>query len=308
MAETLTVVVTEELAGERVDKAVAGLLGISRSEASSVCRSGVLVDGADAAASDRVRAGQTIECQAPSAVVDLEAEEIPIAIVHEDDHIIVVDKAPGMVVHPGAGNREGTLVAALLHRFPDIRGVGEAGRWGLVHRLDRDTSGLIVVARNGDAHRELSRAIRRREVGREYLALVEGTMDAPTGTVEAPIGRDPSMPTRRSLSPTGRPATTHFETVDELGDGAFSLLAVRLETGRTHQIRVHLSAIGHPIAGDRLYGASKEVPGLARTFLHAHRLTLEHPAHGETVVFEAPLPNDLQAALKRIAEAADHDA
>lgn len=307
MAETLTFVVTEGLDGERVDKAVAGLLGISRSEAASVCRSGVLVDDVAAEPSDRVRTGQRIQCEPPIAEADIAAEEIDLEIIHEDDQIVVVNKPPGMVVHPGAGNREGTMVAALLHRYPDIRGVGQAGRWGLVHRLDRDTSGLLVVARTERAHHELSGAMRRREVGRQYLALVEGSMDAPTGTIEAPIGRDPSMPTRRSISPTGRHATTHYETVREVAAGSFTLISVRLETGRTHQIRVHLSAIGHPVAGDRLYGATHDVPGLNRTFLHAHRLDLRHPGHGGSVTFEAPLPNDLETTITALDEDA-HDA
>jgi len=215
------------------------------------------------------------------------------SIVLEDSELLVIDKGPGVVVHPGRGHHDDTLAQRLA---PLLAG-GEAERAGIVHRLDRDTSGLLVVARTEEAHRRLQRAISERRVEREYLALVEGRPPARTGTIEAPIGRDPRVRTRMTVGGAGaREARTHF-TLERSLDG-FSLLRVRLDTGRTHQIRVHLNAIGHPVCGDPEYGRPGLL-GLERQFLHATRLAFEHPFTGERIELESPLPADLRAALER---------
>jgi 23S rRNA pseudouridine1911/1915/1917 synthase len=217
----------------------------------------------------------------------------PFAIAYEDEHLIVVDKGPGLVVHPSRGHRERTLSQLLA---PMLAG-GEAERAGVVHRLDRDTSGLLVLARSEEAHRRLQAALAERLIEREYLALVEGRPPSRTGTIEAPIGRDPRVRTRMAVGGAGqREARTHFTLERSLADT--SLLRLRLETGRTHQIRVHLQAIGHPVAGDPEYGTAGLL-GLERQFLHATRLAFEHPLTGERVEVCSPLPADLQAALTR---------
>jgi 23S rRNA pseudouridine1911/1915/1917 synthase len=220
----------------------------------------------------------------------------PFAIVFRDEHLLVVDKGPGVVVHPARGHREGTL-AQLLEPLLAGGEDDEAERKGVVHRLDRDTSGLLLLARSPEAHRRLQAAIAARAVRREYLALVEGRPPARTGTIDAPIGRDPRVRTRMAVDGAGaRAARTHFALERTLGD--YSLLRVSLETGRTHQIRVHLSAIGHPVCGDPEYGKAG-VLGLERQFLHAARLAFEHPITGAPIDLASELPEDLRAALER---------
>jgi 23S rRNA pseudouridine1911/1915/1917 synthase len=217
----------------------------------------------------------------------------PFEIAYEDEHLLVVDKAPGLVVHPARGHREQTLSQLLAGRVAG----GDPERAGIVHRLDRDTSGLLVVARSDEAHALLQKAIAEREVQREYLALVLGRPPARTGTIEAPIGRDARVRTRMSVGGAhAREARTHFELDKALAEHA--LLRLRLETGRTHQIRVHLQAIGHPVAGDPEYGGARAL-GLGRQFLHATRLAFAHPITGEPVDVSSPLPPDLQSALER---------
>jgi 23S rRNA pseudouridine1911/1915/1917 synthase len=219
-----------------------------------------------------------------------------IAILHQDEHLLVVEKGPGLVVHPARGHREDTLSELLA---PLIAG-GEPERAGIVHRLDRDTSGLLVVSRSPEAHRLLQAALAERRIEREYLALVEGRPPARTGTIEAPIGRDPRVRTRMAvdgLSP--RDARTHFTLERSLP--STSLLSLRLDTGRTHQIRVHLQAIGHPVCGDPDYGTPGML-GLTRQFLHATRLSFEHPLTGEPIEVRSPLPEDLRHALERAEE------
>ena len=214
-------------------------------------------------------------------------------IVFEDDQIIVLDKPAGLVVHPAPSHRGPTLAGWLGERG----GGGEPDRRGIVHRLDKDTSGLMVVARTEAAHGELSRQIKAREVEREYVALVEGSLGSRTGTIDAPLGRDRRRRTRRAVRGAGeREARTHFEVIEALP--ADTLVRARLETGRTHQIRVHFAAIGHPIAGDPEYGTAGR-HGLERQFLHARRLALRHPADGRELSFESPLPRDLADALER---------
>ncbi len=220
----------------------------------------------------------------------------PFQVLYEDEQLLVVDKAPGVVVHPARGHPQGTLAQLLAGRA----GGGDPQRAGIVHRLDRDTSGLLVISRTEQAHRLLAAALARREIEREYLALVQGRPPARSGTIEAPIGRDPRARTRMAVGGArgpsrSREARTHF-TLERALAGT-SLLRLRLETGRTHQIRVHLQAIGHPVCGDREYGAPG-VLGLQRQFLHAARLAFAHPLTGERVEVHSPLPADLQAALK----------
>lgn len=217
----------------------------------------------------------------------------PFTIAYEDEHLLVVDKGPGVVVHPARGHREDTLSQLLAGSASG----GDPERAGIVHRLDRDTSGLLVVARSEQAHAQLQKALARRQVEREYLALVQGRPPARSGTIEAPIGRDPRVRTRMAIGGAhAREARTHFELEQAFADS--SLLRLRLETGRTHQIRVHLRAIGHPVAGDPEYGTAG-LFGLERQFLHATRLAFEHPITGERVEVRSPLPEDLRRALAR---------
>jgi 23S rRNA pseudouridine1911/1915/1917 synthase len=249
----------------------------------------VRVDGVARPKAHRLAAGQVVELE-PQVAAELVAEPIDLRIAYEDEHLLVVDKPAGVVVHPGAGQRGGTLVHALLGQTAG----GDPERPGIVHRLDRDTSGLLVVARTEEAHRRLQALVRRHRLEREYLALVRGRPRSHAGRIEAAIGRDRAEPTRQSLdTDTPREAITHFEVVELLPEHAF--LRVRLETGRTHQIRVHLAAIDLPVVGDPVYG----VPGLGleRQFLHAARLAFPHPITGDWIETESPLPDDLATAL-----------
>jgi 23S rRNA pseudouridine1911/1915/1917 synthase len=289
--------VPDDLDGERADKVVATLAGISRSAARGLVESGgVLGPSGALTPRDRLAAGDEVEFDVPEARPLLVAEDVAVDVVHEDPSYLVVDKPPGMVVHPGAGRSGGTLASGLLHRHPELEGVGEPDRWGIVHRLDRDTSGLLVVARTADAHRVLSRAIARREVHRGYRALTVGTFRIPRGTIDAPIAADPRRPTRRIVQADGRPSVTHYEVESTWSGARVSFLAVTLETGRTHQIRVHLASIDHPVIGDRVYGRPWTVDA-PRVFLHAAELSFAHPVTGERVSYRSALPADLQGVL-----------
>ena len=256
----------------------------------------MLVDGAPRGKSHRLEGGEEVDVDLGGLrETALAPQDVPLRVVHEDEHLLVVDKPAGVVVHPSAGHADGTLVHGLLAHA--IAGGDEAERPGIVHRLDRDTSGLLVVARSNDAHRRLQRMLRRREVRREYLALVRGRPKSRRGRIEAAIGRDRRDPTRVSLDTlVPREAVTEFELVELLREHA--LLRVRLETGRTHQIRVHLAAIDLPVSGDPVYGVAGDL-GLERQFLHAARLAFADPASGEPLDIESPLPADLAAALER---------
>jgi 23S rRNA pseudouridine1911/1915/1917 synthase len=267
----------------------------SRSLAERLIAEGaVLVDGSARPKSHRLEGGEEIMVELPPEAAPLEAEEMDLRIAWEDEHLLVVDKPAGVVVHPGTGHTSGTLVHGLLAH--DAAG-GDDERPGIVHRLDRDTSGLLVVARSDEAHERLQELIRRRLVERRYVALVQGTPRSRTGRIEAPIGRDRLDKSRHSLdTPTPRDAVTHFEVLELLGPRA--LLELTLETGRTHQIRVHLEAIGLPVSGDPTYGAAGDL-GLERQFLHAARLGFDHPFTGERIELESPLPGDLADALER---------
>ena len=288
--------VPDEAAGERLDRFLASLPEVgSRGVAERVLADGVLVDGQARAKSHRLSGGEELEFDAPEPVTrTLEPEPMELRIAYEDEHLVVVDKPAGLVVHPAPGHATGTLVHGLLAH--DVAG-GDEDRPGIVHRLDRDTSGLMVVARSDEAHGRLQELVRRRELERHYLALVVGKPRSRAGRIEAPIGRDRREPMRHSLdTDTPREAVTHFEVVELFPRHA--LLDVKLETGRTHQIRVHLNAVGLPLAGDPVYGRPHEL-GLERQFLHAARLAFTHPFTSERVDVESPLPEDLANALAR---------
>jgi 23S rRNA pseudouridine1911/1915/1917 synthase len=248
------------------------------------------VDGETVSAARKARVGERVRVDVPEE--GLHAEDIPVPIVFEDEDLLVVEKPAGLVVHPGAGNRTGTLVNALLNH--GIRGGADAERPGVVHRLDRDTSGLMVVAKSEPAYSGLVAALQARRVNRIYRAVVEGTNLPQTGTVDSPVGRDPGNPTLMTAG-VGKPATTHFEVLAEAA--AHTMLRVRLETGRTHQIRVHLSAIGYPVHADPLYGTP--VPG-ERLWLHAERLSFEHPVTGDAMSFESSIPEELRKSAENL--------
>jgi 23S rRNA pseudouridine1911/1915/1917 synthase len=290
--------VPDAAAGERLDRYLASLPEIgSRGTAERVLEAGVRVDGERRAKSHRLTGGEELEFEAPEvAPRELEAEEMELRIAYEDEHLVVVDKPAGLVVHPAPGHATGTLVHGLLAH--DVAG-GDEDRPGIVHRLDRDTSGLMVVARSEEAHERLQALVRERALERHYRALVVGRPRSRSGRIEAPIGRDRRDPMRHSLdTDTPREAVTHFELVELYPRHA--LLDVKLETGRTHQIRVHLAAIDLPVAGDPVYGRPHEL-GLERQFLHAGRLAFAHPFTGERVDVESPLPEDLQIAARMAA-------
>jgi 23S rRNA pseudouridine1911/1915/1917 synthase len=294
----MSLAVPPTAAGERLDRFLAGLAEIgSRTAAERLLdERRVLVDGAARAKSYRLTGGERLKLDVPERRgSELKPEELELRVAYEDEHLLVVDKPAGVVVHPSAGHWSGTLVHGLLGRA--IAGGSEAERPGIVHRLDRDTSGLLVVARSDEAHRRLQRLLRRRRIKREYLSLVRGRPRSRRGRIEAAIGRDRTDPTRVSLdTATPREAVTNFEVVELLPHHA--LLRVYLETGRTHQIRVHLHAIDLPVAGDPVYGVTADL-GLERQFLHSARLSFEHPFTREDVEAESPLPPDLSAALER---------
>ncbi|MGD0320533.1 MAG: RluA family pseudouridine synthase [Acidimicrobiales bacterium] len=312
----IDILVPSALGGERIDKTVSLVTGVSRSTAAELLAQGrVVVDGrAVRVRSLRLVAGQRLAVEIPP-----QAKETPVAdstvrfaVVHEDDHLVVVEKPPGLVVHGGAGNLRGTLVNGLLWRYPELAelpraGAGEAQRPGIVHRLDKGTSGLLVVARTAEAYRSLSRQFREHTAGREYLALVAGSVDDEVGIVEAPIGRSARARDRMAVTSLGRMARTVYQVTARYGEPfTATLLKVVLTTGRTHQVRVHLAAIGHPVIGDDRYGGSAGrpvVPGEAmshgRFFLHAHRLELEHPEGGR-IAWTSVLPPDLTDVLDRM--------
>jgi 23S rRNA pseudouridine1911/1915/1917 synthase len=282
---------TAEDEGARLDAFLAGPLG-SRARAQRLIDAGaVRVDGAVVPKRHRLSAGETVRVEEPDEAPLAAAAPAEFSVPYEDEHLLVVDKPAGVVVHPARGHAAGTLAQALS----GVAGGGEEGRAGIVHRLDRDTSGLLVVAKSAESHRRLKAALQAREIEREYLALVEGRPPARSGTIDAPLGRDRRVRTRMSTdSDDAREAVTHFEIERALP--ATTLLRVRLQTGRTHQIRAHLQAIGHPVVGDPEYGTPGRL-GLERQFLHAARLAFAHPLGGERIEVTSPLPADLAAAL-----------
>ncbi len=297
--------VVEESAGPtRLDAWLAGRseiagVGLSRSRLQSLTTEGyITVNGGAARPAQRVRPGDAIKVCVPPARApeDLIPQDIPITVAYEDCEVVVVDKPAGLPVHPGPGHPDGTLVNALLARCPDIRGIGGELRPGIVHRLDRDTSGLLVVAKTQLAHQNLTEQMMRRETMKEYAALSVGLVTPEAGTIDAPIGRDPRHRQRMAVNLGGREARTHYGTVEILS--GHTLLAVRLETGRTHQIRVHMSYLGYPVFGDEVYGAAS--PLLDRQFLHAARLGFRHPSTGIWMEHRAALPPELETVIDTI--------
>jgi 23S rRNA pseudouridine1911/1915/1917 synthase len=296
----------EALAGERLDRVVAMLCDLPRSVAGELVDAGkVEVDGrARTRRADRLEEGQRISLLVPDVAGELVVEADPsveVHVVHEDDHVVVVDKPAGLVVHPGSGNPTGTLVHGLLARYPEIADVGEPFRPGIVHRLDRDTSGLLVVARTAAAHAGLTDALRDREVTRRYRTLVWGHLTEPRGQVDAPIGRSARDPTKMGVVVGGRESRTSYEVVRRLTEPVeVTELVCHLETGRTHQIRVHLQAIGHPVVGDTRYGGARQTLTAPRQFLHAEHLAFAHPVSGERIEADSLLPADLAEVLARL--------
>ena len=299
-------------AGERLDVYVAAALDLSRTRVHKLIEEGrVLVDGRVGKKSEPVSEGQRLEVEVPApAPLSLGAENLPLSIVYQDEALVVVDKAAGMVVHPSAGHAGGTLVNALLHHIKDLSGIGGTLRPGIVHRLDKGTSGLLVVAKHDLAHRVLSDALRQRKVRRIYQAVCWGHLDESPLLVDAPIGRDPVQRQRMAVVEGGRRAVTRARRKERWR--AAELLDVALETGRTHQIRVHLAYRGHPVVGDHLYGGGWErgmsgkdsmwarelARRVARPFLHSAELSFDHPTTGERMRFQSPLPPDLAEAAR----------
>lgn len=291
----------------RLDQLLAGLFPeLSRSQLQKLIRQGrVLISGQTTRPGAKVQPGDLITLWLPAPEpVTVQPETIPLDIIFEDDDLIVLDKPAGLVVHPAHGHQRGTLVNALLARYPDLAALDPAGpdstgRPGLVHRLDRDTSGLMIVARTPTALRHLQRQFKARTVEKIYLALVFGRPQAPEGIIDVPLGRDPRQRQKFAARPDGKPARTHFRLLEDYGH--YSLLQIGLETGRTHQIRVHLAWLGCPVVGDTVYGRKKNALGLSRQFLHAWRLRFQHPRSGQTLQLEAPLAEDLQAVLDHLA-------
>ena len=298
--------VPEALDGERLDRLVSLLTGCSRSEATDLVRAGsVLVDGrATTKPAHRVGVGDRVEVlEDPHHEVLPPAAEpsVEVPVVHVDDEVIVVDKPAGLVVHPATGHAEGTLVNGLLDRFPELVRVGDPMRPGIVHRLDRGTSGLMVVARTPEALEDLKAQLASHAVQRTYTALVGGHLEHAHGVVDAPIGRSRRDPLRMAVVEDGRPARTRYRVERRFEHPIpTDLLSCDLETGRTHQIRVHLRSVGHPVVGDALYGGRRAGLEPGRPFLHARRLAFAHPGTGEEVIFESPLPSDLEAVLRRL--------
>ena len=284
-----------EEAGERLDVAVARLLpALTRSRAQRLIRDGqITVNGQPAKSGLRLEAGDRVAIEVPAAMpIAAQPEAIALDVLYEDGDLVVVNKPAGMTVHPAPGHPDGTLVNALLGRLPDLSGIGGALRPGIVHRLDKDTSGLLIVAKSDRAHLGLSEQIAEHAVEKDYLAVVAG-QTRPAGVIDAPLGRHPVERQRMAVLRGGRPARTHFRALAPVGEN--TLVLVRLETGRTHQIRVHFATTGHPLLGDAVYGRhGKRAP---RQLLHAWRLRFRHPVSGATTSVEAPLPDDLWSHL-----------
>jgi 23S rRNA pseudouridine1911/1915/1917 synthase len=315
--------VLDEQAGKRLDQfLVSQLPEVSRARVQQLITAAkVQVDSVPAKASLRLRGGERVEVLGPAQPIALRAvaENIPLDIIYEDDDLVVINKPAGMMVHAGAGatddaRNRGTLVNALLHRFGKLSGVGGKLRPGIVHRLDKETSGLLVVAKNDESHRKLASQFAQRSAKKTYIALVHGLVTRDRGTILTPIARDPVRRTRMTVRVEGgREAVTHYSVLRRIDSkyGKFTLLEVKIETGRTHQIRVHLASIRHPVVGDSLYGAARELQprnqghrgggralSLPRNFLHSSRIELVHPRSGEPLSYTSPIPDELASFLK----------
>ena len=289
-------IVDEGAAGERLDRFLAGReLEVSRSHIQKLIESGcVLVNGRTAKANAKLREGDAVETELPEAQeLEILPEDIPLDILYEDSDVIVINKARGMVVHPAAGAADGTLVNALLHHCEDLSGINGVIRPGIVHRLDKDTSGVMVAAKNDRAHVDLAEQIREKTAQRIYRAIVCGTIAEDRGEIRAPIGRHPTERKKMAVVPGGKEATTLFRVVERFP--AHTLVECRLKTGRTHQIRVHMAYIGHPLLGDPKYG--RKMPDIAGQALHSCELSFTHPRTKERMTFAAEMPEDMQAIL-----------
>jgi len=288
---------------ERLDKLVAdNVETISRSQAKNAIEAGqITVDGQPAKPKDKPKAGATVHIALPDPVpLDLTPENIPLDIVYEDDDVIVVNKPQGMVVHPAPGHPDHTLVNALLYHSP-LSSINGTLRPGIVHRIDKDTSGLLMVAKNDHAHQSLSAQLQAKTNLREYVAIVHGNFKEEDGTINAPLGRSPKDRKKQAIVADGRPAVTHFRVLERYGN--CTLVACRLETGRTHQIRVHMAYINHPVAGDPLYGPKHTLKG-AGQFLHARELGFKQPTTGEQLDFTAPVPENFAKAVRHLRQQA----
>lgn len=296
------ITVTAETAGKRLDVFVAASSGETRSAAQRLIENGcVLLNAGPSKPNTRLKSGDEVTIKIdPPRETELTPEDIPLDVVYEDADIIVVNKPKGMVVHPAAGNASGTLVNALLFHVKDLSGIGGEMRPGIVHRIDKLTSGLIVAAKNDMAHRALAQQIKAHAVTRTYVAIVEGNIREDSGTVDAPIGRDIKNRKRMAITrlAEGRHAITHWRVLERFGD--FTLLELKLETGRTHQIRVHMAYIKHPVAGDTVYGRKKPLLGLDGQALHAYKLAFDHPRTHERMAFSVDLPDWFLEARRRI--------
>ena len=303
---TIVVPVPESLVGERIDRIVAMVTDVSRTEAARLVSAGaVQLDGVVATrGADRlVEAGEIAIELGEDAVHEGPTPDpsVAVPVVHEDEHVVVIDKPADLVVHPGAGHTSGTLVNGLLARYPEMAGVGDIDRPGIVHRLDRGTSGLLMVARTQVAYDSLVEQLSTRSVDRQYRTLVWGHLESPRGVVDAPIGRSPKHPTKMAVTEKGKPARTQYEVVAAYTDPVVvSELVCHLETGRTHQIRVHLAAIGHPVVGDDRYRGGRQSLPCPRPFLHAERLGFDHPVTGDHLSFTSELQDDIARILARL--------
>lgn len=290
-----------EASGERLDRLIAEQVpDLSRTRIQTLIKEGrVTVNGGPSKPAYRIEGGERIAIFLPPPVTSaVLPEPIPLDVLYEDADLIAINKPAGMVVHPAYGHDSGTLVNAVLYRWPELREVGDEYRAGIVHRLDKDTSGVIVIARTPRAHRALAEQFAARSIEKKYLALVEGLPDSASGRIEAPIGRDPQQRKRMAAVRGGREAVTEFRVLEYYAEHA--LLEVHIHTGRTHQIRVHLAFIGHPVVGDTVYGYRKQRIKLQRHFLHAAEMTVRSPSTGQPLTFRAPLPADLQDILDNL--------
>lgn len=305
MATLEQFVVPPSLANDRVDRAVAFHTGWSRGDVQDLIDQGlVTIDGTVVSKSYRLSVGETVDINGTPALPGMpEPQAMDLDIIYVDDDVIVVHKPAGLVVHPGAGNEASTLVNGLLERFPELAEVGDPSRPGIVHRLDRETSGVLMVARSEVAYESLVQQLSDRSVERRYDALCWGQLTSTRGVIDAPIGRSQSRRTRMAIRDDGREARTHYEVRSTWRDPGVSLLECKLETGRTHQIRVHLNAIGHSVVGDASYRGYRESIALKRPFLHARLLGFEHPTTGEWLEFERAIPDDLVTVLNDLGTA-----
>ena len=286
-------------AGARLDKALADLTSLSRSLANEQIKTGkVLVNGQTQKARYAVKEGDVVSYELPpEEVLDYAAEDIPLEIIYQDEDLAVINKAQGMVVHPSVGHTSGTLVNALLFHIPNLSSINGVVRPGIVHRIDKDTSGLLMIAKNDQAHQALAAELKAQKSLRQYVAIVHGNLPNDRGLIEAPIGRSDKDRKKQAITAKGKEAVTHFQVLERFGD--YSFVELTLETGRTHQIRVHMAYIGHPVAGDPLYAPRKTLNGQGQ-FLHAQTLGFTHPRTGELLTFTAPPPAIFQETLEKL--------